>query len=129
MMAAQFRDTRRGLGELALKFLERLPTSRRVPLIDGSEIVMVHGSPADPTVEMSEDLSDDELIELVADDPADIVICGASHVPFTRALPQTRVVNVGSVGEAPGGSVAHFTVITPRMDGNLVEQTWVELPK
>ncbi len=126
--AASFRQTRRGLGELALKYLERLPLTLRIPLIDGSEILMVHGSPADPTVELSDDMSDDEMIALCADDPADIIICGASHVAFSRQLPETRVVNVGSVGEAPG-SVACFTVITPRMDGNLVEQTWVDLPE
>jgi predicted phosphodiesterase len=127
VMAAQFRQTRRELGELALKFLERLPTTRRVPLIDGSEILVVHGSPADPTVELSDDLSDEEMIARIDDDPADIVICGATHVPFQRALPETRVINVGSVGESPA-RVAEFTVVTPRVDGNLVEQTWVELP-
>lgn len=126
-MAERFRETRRALGELALKFVERLPDRRRIPLVDGSEVLMVHGSPADPTVEMSADLEDDELITLCADDPADIVVCGASHVPFQRALPEQRVVNVGSVGQAPEGTVAHFTVLTPRMDGTLIEQTWVEL--
>lgn len=127
IMATQFKETRRALGELVLKYLERLPNTRRIPLIDGSEILMVHGSPADPTVEMTDDLTDDEMIALIDDDPADIVVCGSSHVPFQRALPETRVINVGSVGEAPEGGVAHYTVLTPRMDGTLVEQTYVEL--
>lgn len=127
MLATQFRDTRRQLGELALKYLERLPNTRRIPLIDGSEILVVHGSPSDPTVEMTDDLTDDEMIALVDDDPADIVVCGSSHVPFQRALPESRVINVGSVGEAPEGGVAHFTILTPRMDGTMVEQSWVEL--
>ena len=43
------------------KQLSQLPESIRIPMIDGREVVAVHGSPADPTVEMSHDLSDDEL--------------------------------------------------------------------
>lgn len=126
-MAERFRETRNAIGELALKFLEKLPEQRRIPMVDGSEIVVVHGSPADSTVEMSHDLTDDEMMALIAGDPADIVVCGASHVPFQRDLDGVRVINVGSVGAAPEGSVAHYTVITPRSDGStLVEQTFVE---
>jgi putative phosphoesterase len=126
-MADRFARTRNAIGELALKFLEKLPERRRIPIVDGSEILLVHGSPADPTVEMSHDMADEELLALIADDPAEIVVCGASHVPFSRDLEGIRVVNVGSVGAAPEGSVAHFTVITPRKDGStLIEQTFVE---
>ncbi|MGE0790979.1 MAG: metallophosphoesterase [Sandaracinaceae bacterium] len=125
--ARRFKETRRALGDLALKFLERLPETRRIPLVDGSEILMVHGSPADPSVEISDDLSDEEMVELLADDPADIVVCGASHVPFTRELPEARVIGLGSVGQAPDGSVAFYTVVSPRMDGTLIEQSWVDL--
>lgn len=125
--AARFVKTREAIGELALKFLEKLPEKRRIPLADGSEIVVVHGSPADPSVEISHDLTDDEMLSLLAGDPADIVVCGASHVPFSRDLEGVRVINVGSVGAAPEGGVAHYTVITPRDDGTtLVEQTFVE---
>lgn len=125
--ATEFLRTRESIGELALKFLERLPEKLRIPLIDGTEIVMVHGSPQDPTTEMSADMDDDELYALIAGDPADIVICGASHVPFQRDLEgEVRIVNVGSVGDSPEGGVAHFAIVTPRMDGTLIEQTWVE---
>lgn len=126
-LAERFRETRSAIGELALKFLERLPEQRRIPLVDGSEILVVHGSPADSSVELSHDLTDDEMMALLAGDPADIVVCGASHVPFQRDLDDVRVINVGSVGAAPEGAVAHYTVITPRADGTtLIEQTFVE---
>lgn len=125
--ANAFRATREAVGELAIKYLERLPDQLRIPMIDGGEILMVHGSPRDPTTEMSVDLSDDELRVLVDDDPADIVVCGGSHVAFQRDLDgETRVVNVGSVGASPEGRFAHFAIITPRMDGTLIEQAWVE---
>lgn len=122
----RFRQTRSAIGELTLKYLEKLPEKVRIPLMDGTEILVVHGSPADPTTELTVDMSDEEMTRRIDDDPADIIVCGGSHVPFQRALDEHRVVNVGSVGEAPEGRVAHYTVITPRMDGTLIEQTWVE---
>jgi putative phosphoesterase len=127
VLAERFAETRERIGDLALKFIEKLPEERRIPMVDGSEILVVHGSPADPSVEISHDLSDDEVLALIADDPADIVVCGASHVPFQRDLDGLRVINVGSVGAAPEGRVAHYTVVTPNPDGTtLVEQTYVE---
>ena len=124
---AAFLKTRRGLGELLLERLRRLPDRIRIPMVDGREIVMVHGSPIDATTEMSHDLSDDELLALVGDDPADIVVCGSTHVPFQRQVADDlHIVNVGSAGDAPEGKVAHFTVLTPHMDRTDILQDYLE---
>ena len=121
-----FAKTREAVGELVLARLRRLPERLRTPLMDGSELLVVHGSPSDSTVEITHDLDDDEVYALVGDDPADIVVCGASHTPFHRQLEGVWVVNVGSVGQAPEGGMAHFAVLTPRPDGTLVEEAFVE---
>lgn len=126
MKAERFLATRSALGDLVLERLRRLPERLRIPMIDGREIVMVHGSPADPTREISHDLSDEEIMSLVADDPADIVVCGASHVPFVRVIDDVIVANVGSVGQAPEGRVAHYTIVTPRMQGAEILQLWAD---
>ncbi len=125
-MLERFLWTRRTVGELVLESLRRLPLSVRVPLIDGSEVVVVHGSPGDPFQEISQDMDDDEIFALVADDPADYILCGASHVPFQRVLDEVHVVNVGSVGSAPEGRIAHYTVLTPTPGAVTVEQNYVE---
>ena len=96
-------EVRRELGDLILARLARLPQSVRVPLDDGGELVLVHGSPADPTEPITHDMSDDEISALLGDDPADIVVCGGSHVAFERVVAGVRIINVGSVGEAPRG--------------------------
>jgi predicted phosphodiesterase len=103
-------DVRRELGELILARLARLPAMVRLPLDDGGELVLVHGSPADPTEPFSHDMSDAEISALLGDDPADVVICGGSHTPFDRVITSgasggrsIRIINVGSVGEAPPG--------------------------
>jgi len=126
-MADKFAWTRNAVGDLVVEQLKRLPEQRRIPLIDGSEIVVVHGSPADPTVSMSHDMSDEELLALIGDDPADVIVCGASHVPFERDLDGVFVSNVGTVGDAPSGERgATFSILTPAMDGTRAEHTHVE---
>jgi predicted phosphodiesterase len=126
-----FEHTRRAVGELVIARLRRLPEQHRLPLLDGSEALFVHGSPAAHDVEIGHDLDDDELLSLLGDDPADVVFCSGAHVPFQRDLPGVRLVGVGSVGEAlgvaaSGRRVAHYAVLTPRSDGTLIEQGYVE---
>lgn len=124
---ARLRATRTELGELILARLSKLPTTVRIPIETGGEILLVHGSPHDPSEPLSFDMEDDELNALIGDDPADIVVCGASHVPFDRTVGDTRIINVGSVGEAPGGTYAHATFLETSAAGVAVEQFVVPL--
>lgn len=120
---------REELGELILERLKKLPTTVRFPLEDGGELVLVHGSPADPAEAITHDMDDDEVNALLGDDPADVVVCGMSHVPFDRMVGGVRIVNVGSVGEAPGAGprVAHATWIESTPGGVTVEPIIVPL--
>ena len=120
-------EVQRELGELIIARLGKLPTSARLPLESGEEALVVHGSPADPTEPMCSDMEDDELSALMGGDPADIVICGASHVPFGRQVGDVKIVNVGSVGESPAAGFAHATIIDASSAGVSIEQFDVEL--
>jgi predicted phosphodiesterase len=128
-------EVRTELGELILARLARLPPMVRLPLENGGELVVVHGSPADPMEPFTHDMSDEELGALLGDDPADIVISGGSHVPFDRTVGEVRIINVGSVGEAqrgtgPGGaSYADATFLEIRGGAVVVEQFVVPLGK
>ncbi len=97
-------EVRRELGDLILARLSRLPSTERIALPDGRELVLVHGSPADPSEPFTREMDEEELSVLIGDDPCDIVVCGGSHVPFERALGDVRIINVGSVGEAVCGA-------------------------
>lgn len=123
--ARQFAETRMTIGDLVAERLRRLPEQVRIPLVDGREVLMVHGSPADSHREISHDMSDEEILALMNDDPADIIVCGSTHVPFQRTVSDYHVVNVGSVGAAPEGRVAHYTVLTPRLSSADILQDWV----
>lgn len=117
----------RELGDLILARLRRLPRIARLPLESGHEMVVVHGSPADPTIALTHDLTDDEMLALIGTDPCDLVICGGDHVPFQHQVEDVRIVGVGSVGEAPGVAVAYATLVTSTGTQTSVEQKEVPL--
>ena len=96
----RMKATREALGDLILQRIRRLPTHQRIPLEDGGELLLVHGSPADPGEALTHDMTDAEINALIADDTADVVVCGASHLPFDRLVGGVRIVNVGSVGRS-----------------------------
>jgi predicted phosphodiesterase len=123
----RLRATRIELGELILARLAKLPKITRIAIETGGEILLVHGSPLDPSEPFSHEMTDEEANALIADDPADLIVCGASHVPFDRQIGDTRVVNVGSVGEAPGGHHAHATFVETSASGISIEQFVVPL--
>jgi hypothetical protein len=115
------------LGELIVARLGKLAPSARLPLDNGQEMVIVHGSPADPMEPMTFDMDDEELNALIGDDPADIIVCGGSHVPFERVVQDVHIVNVGSVGERPTKTVAHATIIETMPEMSTVEQFTIDL--
>jgi predicted phosphodiesterase len=125
----RMRFARDALGDLILQRIRRLPTHTRIALEDGGELLLVHGSPTDPAEALTHDMSDEEINALLGDDPADVVVCGASHVPFDRTVAGVRIVNVGSVGEAPAGGarIAHATWIESTPRGVQVEAIVVPL--
>lgn len=133
-MIERMKRVRGELGDVVLERLRRLPKTFRMNLEDGGELVLVHGSPMDPSEAISFDMSDEEVLALIGDDPADIVVCGMSHVPFDRTVSDVRVIGLGSVGEAPDGvslrerpKVAHATWIESSPSGLTVEQIVVPL--
>ena len=102
-MTERMKAVRSELGDLVLERVKRLPTHVRIPLEDGGELLLVHGSPVDPAEALTFDMTDEEVDALIGDDPADVIVCGMSHTPFHRSIGDIQIVNVGSIGEAPDG--------------------------
>jgi predicted phosphodiesterase len=121
------RNVHESLGELIIARLGRLSATARLPLENGQEMLIVHGSPADPTVAMSIDMDDDEINALIGDEAADLIVCGASHVPFERIVADTQIVNVGCVGDRPTPGIAHATLIETLPMGLQITPFVVEL--
>ncbi len=121
-----FTETQKALGEIVQKRLAQLPRELRLPMIDGGELLLVHGSPRDPFEAITHDMEEIDVRALLDSDPADVVVCGGTHVPFVRVVDDVRIVNVGSVGESPEGRFAHYSIVSPKMTGPDIEQAWVE---
>jgi len=113
---------RHELGELIVARLGKLPPTARLSLESGDELVLVHGSPVDPTEPFTHDMTDQEMLALIGEDPADVIVCGGSHVPFHRVIDDIHVISVGSVGEAPTPGVGHATLLDASTFGVAIEQ-------
>lgn len=123
----RFRRVQAELGELITTRLGKLPTIAHLPIESGHTMVVVHGSPGDPSEPFTYDMTDEEVLALLGDEPGDVIVCGGSHVPFDRTVADVRIINVGSVGEAPGGGHAHGTLITTLPTGITVSQLVVDV--
>ncbi len=131
---ARFRGLRAELGGVLLERLRRLPAEHRITLEDGTELLLIHGSPMDPSEPFCIDMDDEEINALLGDEAADVIVCGGSHVPFDRTVAGVRIINVGSVGDAPDERApgdppkfAHATWIDSTPQGLHVEQFVVPL--
>jgi hypothetical protein len=113
----RLRAVRTQLGELILARLGKLPPLARLPLESGHTMLIVHGSPGDPTESMTRDMSEEELLSRMGDEPGDLVICGSSHEQFDGFVADIRIASVGSVGEAPGGTHAYGALVESNQGG------------
>lgn len=80
------------------EFLKNLPASKSIE-IEGSKILMVHGSPRRNNEDILPDTKIEDLEEIIKGVKEDIILCGHTHLPcgFQTTTKQT-VVNAGSVG-------------------------------
>jgi putative phosphoesterase len=98
------------LNPLQMKFLTRMPVTRKVALED-KQFYLVHATPRDP---FDEYLRDDTAawrarLEGIR---ADFVLVGHTHIPFVLQVDQTTVINPGSVGQPRDGDPrASYAVI------------------
>lgn len=89
------------LNPLHMKFLTRMPVTRRV-VLDGKRFYMVHATPRDPFDEYLRNDQQAWTARLQSID-ADYVLVGHTHLQYELELEQTTVLNPGSVGQPRDG--------------------------
>ncbi len=119
-------DMKAELGEIIVTRLGKLPTFARLPLESGHTMLIVHGTPADPMDSLSRDMTEEELVACLGDEPGDLVICGSSHEQFEGVVADVQIASVGSVGEAPGGTHALGALVEANQVGFTV--TMIQVP-
>jgi len=81
-----------------LPWFRKLALDMRLVLPDGSRVLAVHATPGtDDGMGIGFNISDDDLLKLVSDVEAELVLVGHTHLPLDRIVGNIRVVNPGSV--------------------------------
>lgn len=106
-----------------VEYLRSLPVQRRLTTAAG-RLRYFHGSPETPGERLNLNQDPVSLMNLLERNRCNIMIAGATHVPFYRQVGEGYVLNPGSVGLAlngePGADYAVLTIddgmINVRMD-------------
>jgi len=101
--------TAQTLGRAEVAWLAALPKVLRLSL-SGTEVLVVHGSPLSDTDYIFPSITEPALLGKLGVERPAVLVCGHSHIPFSKTLTGVLVVNCGSVGRPidgdPRGSYA-----------------------
>lgn len=109
-------------------WLAALPLERRLTLPDQTRLLAVHASPRrDDGRGIPPGMSDDEVLALVTDADADLVIVGHTHQPLERIVGGIRVVNLGSLSNpVTSDRRASYVLLDANNGGYIVQPRRVE---
>ncbi|MEW2443430.1 metallophosphoesterase family protein [Micromonospora marina] len=95
--------------------LAALPLSVTLPVTGLGDVLFCHATPRDDEEVVLVDSRLDRWAEVFAGLPAEVgtVVCGHTHMPFTRLVDRRLVVNPGSVGMPYGGTGAWWALLGP----------------
>ena len=78
----------------------------------GKKVLIVHGSPRRINEYLDADRPEESLLRMFEDEKADVIICGHTHLPYTKIMDAKCLINAGSVGKPKDGDQrAAYTVL------------------
>ncbi len=78
----------------------------------GKKVLIVHGSPRQISEHLYADLPEEPVLSFFDSEKVDIIICGHTHLPYTRVMDTKCLINAGSVGKPKDGDQrAAYTVV------------------
>jgi putative phosphoesterase len=94
-------------------WLARLPYPVTLEIDGFGPVVFCHATPRDDEEVVVVDSRLERWAEVLADLPGDAmtVVCGHTHMPFTRLANRRQIVNPGSVGMPYGRQGAHWALL------------------
>ncbi len=97
-----------------IDWLAALPHPVTLRLDGFGPVLFCHGSPRDDEEVVLVDTRLDRWAEVLADVPDEVmtVVCGHTHMPFTRLAHRRQIVNPGSVGMPYGRAGAHWALLS-----------------
>jgi diadenosine tetraphosphatase ApaH/serine/threonine PP2A family protein phosphatase len=94
-------------------WLARLPYPVRLQVDGFGEVVFCHATPRDDQEVVVVDSRLERWAEVLAGLPGEVmtVVCGHTHMPFTRLANRRQIINPGSVGMPYGRPGAHWALL------------------
>jgi predicted phosphodiesterase len=94
-------------------WLADLPHPVTLPVDGFGDVLFCHATPRDDEEVVLVDTRLDRWAEVLADLPAEVmtVVCGHTHMPFTRLAHTRQIINPGSVGMPYGRQGAHWAIL------------------
>jgi len=94
-------------------WLARLPYPVTLEVAGFGQVVFCHATPRDDQEVVVVDSRLERWDEVLADVPAEVmtVVCGHTHMPFTRLANRRQIINPGSVGMPYGRQGAHWALL------------------
>ncbi|MEO3776284.1 metallophosphoesterase family protein [Micromonospora sp. B11E3] len=95
--------------------LAALPLTVTLPVAGLGDVLFCHATPRDDEEVVLVDTRMSRWAEVFAGLPAEVttVVCGHTHMPFTRLVDRRLVVNPGSIGMPYGGAGAWWALLGP----------------
>lgn len=90
------------LGDAERAWLSSRPREIRLT-VGGVDVWLVHGSPVSDRDYIYPSITERGLAAKLGTERPGLLVCGHSHIPFTRKIAGVRVVNCGSVGSPVDG--------------------------
>ncbi len=98
--------------------LESLPLTMTMQAPNGSDVLIAHGTPQVNSDGVFGKTTDDELRQMLGDEPPSLFVCAHTHASLMRRVDETLIVNVGAVGlPFNGDSRAQYGVFTWKAKG------------
>jgi putative phosphoesterase len=94
-------------------WLARLPYPVTLDVAGFGQVVFCHATPRDDDEVVLVDSRLERWAEVLQDLPGEVmtVVCGHTHMPFTRLANRRQIVNPGSVGMPYGRQGAHWALL------------------
>lgn len=118
---AMFAWTYQTLSKKSRRYLKSLPEQREIE-INGTSLLLTHGSPASLSEHLRPDTPEDRLRELADEVTGKVVLCGHSHQAFIREVDEVRFINPGSVGRLDDGDPRASYAILDILQGKVAVQ-------
>jgi predicted phosphodiesterase len=95
-------------------WLAGLPHPVTLPVAGFGEVVFCHATPRDDSEVVVVDSRLERWSEVLADLPDQVrtVVCGHTHMPFSRLANTRQIINPGSVGMPYGRPGAHWAILS-----------------